>query len=40
EKVRPKVPLEQNGIVNHVSNTDSTNIISRADMTKKTSPIV
>ncbi|CAG8779123.1 14415_t:CDS:2, partial [Racocetra persica] len=39
EKVRPKVPLEQNGVVNHVSNTDSTNIISRADMTKKTSPI-
>ncbi|CAG8605319.1 11958_t:CDS:2 [Dentiscutata erythropus] len=33
EKVRPKVPLE------HVSNTDSTNIISRADMTKKTSSI-
>ncbi|CAG8733382.1 2785_t:CDS:2, partial [Dentiscutata erythropus] len=39
EKVRPKVPLEQNGVVNHISNTDSTNIISRADMTKKTSPI-
>ncbi|CAG8803688.1 24177_t:CDS:2, partial [Racocetra persica] len=39
EKVRPKVLLEQNGVVNHVSNTDSTNIISKADMTKKTSPI-
>ncbi|CAG8656572.1 19151_t:CDS:1 [Cetraspora pellucida] len=39
EKVRPKVPLEQNGVVNHVSNTDSINIISRADITKKTSPI-
>ncbi|CAG8535254.1 18472_t:CDS:2 [Gigaspora margarita] len=39
EKVRPKVPLKQNGVVNHVSNTESTNIISRADTTKKTSLI-
>ncbi|CAG8457925.1 9049_t:CDS:2 [Cetraspora pellucida] len=39
EKVRPKVPLEQNSIVNSVSNTKSTNIISRANMIKKTSLI-
>ncbi|CAG8675440.1 2608_t:CDS:2, partial [Ambispora leptoticha] len=39
EKVRPKVPLDQNDVVNHVSNTESTDIISRADMIKKTSSI-
>ncbi|CAG8618552.1 7807_t:CDS:2 [Ambispora gerdemannii] len=37
EKVRPKVPLEQNHVVNSVSNTKSTNFIGRSDMTKKTS---
>ncbi|CAG8695444.1 9945_t:CDS:2, partial [Acaulospora morrowiae] len=39
EKVRPKVPLEQDGIVNPVSNAESIDIINRADMTKKTLPI-
>ncbi|CAG8658031.1 4804_t:CDS:10, partial [Acaulospora morrowiae] len=39
EKVRPKVPLDQNDVVNHVSNTESTDIISRADMIKQTSSI-
>ncbi|CAG8632085.1 12198_t:CDS:2 [Ambispora gerdemannii] len=39
KKVRQKVPLDQNNVVNHVSNTESTNIISRADMIKKISSI-
>ncbi|CAG8550092.1 6892_t:CDS:2, partial [Acaulospora morrowiae] len=38
-KSETESPPGQNGVVNHVSNTESTNIISRVDMTKKTSPI-